>query len=116
MTLAPGHGVDAATLALETEAVAPELIVSGAPIVGWASLDESEHGEWGVWEITPSVTTDTEVDETFVVIAGRAVVRFPGTDLEPLELGPGVVARLAEGMVTEWTVTETLRKVVLVHA
>jgi hypothetical protein len=73
--------------------------------------------------------SDVETDEVFVVIAGRATVRF---DRDPilgetvpnetvpnetvpnetvLQLAPGSVARLAAGQRTVWTVTETLRKI-----
>jgi uncharacterized cupin superfamily protein len=54
--------------------------------------------------------TDTEVDEVFVVLQGRATLEFDGSD-EVLELHPGVVGRLAAGARTRWTVTDTLRKV-----
>lgn len=115
MTLTAGTGIDALALELETEALAPEQVIAGTAIAGWHELDASAHGEWGVWELSESVTTDTEVDETFVVIRGQATVTFLDGDLAPLRLYPGVVARLAAGMRTKWTVTHALRKVVLVH-
>jgi hypothetical protein len=54
--------------------------------------------------------TDTEVEELFVVIAGRGTVRLIDAG-ETLELAPGTVGRLAAGARTEWTVIETLRKI-----
>jgi uncharacterized cupin superfamily protein len=63
----------------------------------------------GVWEMAPGTEQDTEVDEVFVVLAGRGSVTFE--DGEVVELRPGVVVRLTAGERTTWTVTETLRKV-----
>jgi uncharacterized cupin superfamily protein len=65
--------------------------------------------EVGLWEMTPGVDHDTEVDEVFVVLAGRGTVTFE--DGEVVELGPGVAVRLRAGERTTWVVSETLRKV-----
>jgi uncharacterized protein len=65
--------------------------------------------EIGVWEMAPGTDHDTEVDEVFVVLAGRGTVTFE--DGEVVELGPGVAVRLRAGERTTWVVTETLRKV-----
>lgn len=71
-----------------------------------ATLGETEVG---LWEMGPGVDHDTEVDEVFVVLAGRGTVRFE--DGEVVELRPGVAVWLRAGERTTWTVTETLRKV-----
>jgi uncharacterized cupin superfamily protein len=86
-------------------------IVSGAPVTSYAVLDTSSDGrvERGVWEHTPGVTTDVEVNELFVVVSGHATVEVEGG--HTLELHPGVVGLLREGAKTTWTVHETLRKV-----
>ncbi|MGO2112599.1 MAG: cupin domain-containing protein, partial [Pseudoclavibacter sp.] len=63
------------------------------------------------WEMTPGTATDTEADEVFVVLAGRARIEFLDPPLPAIDVGPGSLVRLAEGMSTRWTVTETLRKV-----
>jgi uncharacterized cupin superfamily protein len=63
----------------------------------------------GVWEIEPGVATDVEVDETFVVVSGRATVEIEGGPT--LELAPGTVGVLHAGDRTVWRVSETLRKV-----
>jgi uncharacterized protein len=63
----------------------------------------------GVWEMAPGTEDDTEVDEVFVVLAGRGTVAFE--DGEVVELAPGVAVRLTAGERTTWTVTEALRKV-----
>lgn len=77
-----------------------------APLSPLATLGDAEIGLWGM---EPGVDHDTEVDEVFVVLAGRGTVEFE--DGEVVTLGPGVVVRLRAGERTTWTVTETLRKV-----
>ena len=72
-------------------------------------LAEVGDAEVGVWEMAPGTEEDTEVDEVFVVLAGRGSVTF--ADGEVVALAPGVVVRLRAGERTTWTVTETMRKV-----
>ncbi|NEB78195.1 DUF861 domain-containing protein [Streptomyces sp. SID14478] len=95
---------------LEPEPLDPAQIVSGDPVVTGAVLWESADGKQlrGIWQITPGVVTDTEANELFVVVSGRATVEVEGGDV--LELGPGTAAVLREGDRTTWTVHETLRK------
>lgn len=95
---------------LEAEPLAPEQIVSGTPVVTGKVLWESADGKQlrGIWQITPGVVTDTEANELFVVVSGRATVQVEGGDT--LEIGPGDAAVLREGDRTTWTVHETLRK------
>ncbi len=71
-----------------------------------ATLGEAEVGLWGM---DPGTDHDTEVDEVFVVLAGRGTVEF--ADGEVVTLAPGVAVRLSAGERTTWTVTEALRKV-----
>ncbi|MER7763997.1 cupin domain-containing protein [Streptomyces sp. NPDC097619] len=95
---------------LEVEELDPAQIVSGEPVVTGKVLWESPDGGQvrGIWQITPGVVTDTEADELFVVISGRATVAVEGGPV--LELGPGSLGVLREGDRTTWTVHETLRK------
>ncbi|WP_441250788.1 cupin domain-containing protein [Kitasatospora sp. McL0602] len=95
---------------LEPDPLDPAQIVSGTPEVTGKVLWESEDGNRirGIWQITPGVVTDTEADEMFVVISGRATIAFE--DGTVLEVGPGDVTVLHEGDRTTWTVHETLRK------
>lgn len=89
--------------------------ILGSGILGDGGVlgEGGERGvEIGVWEMTPGVATDVEVDEMFIVLTGRARVEFEG-DMAPIEIGPGDVVRLTAGLRTAWTVTETLRKVYL---
>ena len=88
---------------LTTDALAEVLPADGLPL---ATLGEAEVG---LWEMAPGVDDDTEVDEVFVVLAGRGRVSFE--DGSVVELAPGVAVRLHAGDRTTWTVTETLRKV-----
>lgn len=96
---------------LEPEPLDPDQIVSGAPEVSGKVLSTSEDGRLlrGIWQITPGVVTDTEADEMFVVISGRATIEVEGGPT--LQVGPGDLAVLREGDKTTWTVHETLRKV-----
>ncbi len=102
--------VAALAIELEHEPVAAEQVVSGAPTTALAELGMIGDQAWGVWEMSPGGMSDTEVDELFVVVAGRASVLFVdrGTTVD---LAPGTVGRLDAGDRTVWTVTETLRKV-----
>ncbi|MEP9363052.1 cupin domain-containing protein [Nocardioides sp. CN2-186] len=80
--------------------------VLSADLAPLATLGETEVGLWGM---EPGTDHDTEVDEVFVVLAGRGTVEFE--DGEVVTLAPGVAVRLSAGERTTWTVTETLRKV-----
>ncbi|MFI8788228.1 cupin domain-containing protein [Streptomyces sp. NPDC055105] len=97
-------------VALEPEPLDPEQVVSGDPVVTGKVLWESADGKQlrGIWQITPGVVTDTEANELFVVVSGRATVEVEGG--QTLEVGPGDAAVLREGDRTTWTVHETLRK------
>ena len=80
--------------------------------------DEGVLGTWrglevGVWECAPGVDTDTEADEVFVVLEGTATIEFVKPARPAIEIGPGDVVRLEEGMETVWTVHTHLRKVYL---
>lgn len=102
----------AAELPVPLQSVPAAQLVSGAPCAGVVVLGEFSGLEVGVWEHTPGASTDVEADELFVVLTGKATVRFLDED-RIVELGPGSVVRLSAGQRTEWVVTETLRKVYL---
>lgn len=110
--LVAGAVTDAAALPLAHEPVPAEQVVAGAPATGHAALDVSADGtpELGVWEMTPGAMRDTEADEVFLVIAGRATVEFTDRALPSITLVAGSLVRLKAGMQTVWTVHETLRK------
>ncbi|WP_440711590.1 cupin domain-containing protein [Herbiconiux sp. YIM B11900] len=107
----------ALTVPLPHEPLADEQVVSGSPSTAVAELGRVGEVEFGLWEITPGVSTDVETDEVFVVLSGRATVEYTDADgPHTLTLGPGTIGRLGEGLHTTWTVTETLRKVYLLGA
>ncbi|MEJ1088785.1 cupin domain-containing protein [Microbacterium sp. Mu-80] len=92
-------------------------VLEGTPTAGAHELGTFSGVELGVWEMTPGgVTTDIETDEVFIVLSGRARIDFTVPALPSIELGPGSIVRLTEGMRTTWTVTEILRKVYLAGA
>jgi len=106
-----GTGVDAASMALAHSSLPADSVLAGSPTTALHPLTRVGDTEVGIWEMTPGTASDTEVDEVFVVLAGRARIAFEDPALPDLEVGPGSVVRLADGMRTVWTVTETLRKV-----
>lgn len=115
-SLDPGAVVHAADVALEHAPVSPEQVVAGAPTVGEVALGDIAFGSGqgatvGVWECTPGMSTDTSVDEVFVVLSGRARIDFVKPELPSIDVRAGDVVRLDAGMKTVWTVTETLRKI-----
>jgi hypothetical protein len=110
-TIPPSFAVHVADVELTEDALDPEQIVAGAPTVSsavlWTSADGSQ--ERGVWQVTPGVVTDTEADELFVVLSGRATIEVEGGPT--MAVGPGDACLLRAGDRTRWTVHETLRKV-----
>jgi uncharacterized cupin superfamily protein len=108
--LAANLVVQAAAVALDDMPPPSGKILAGEPRIGTAVLGAIGDYAIGVWEITPSVTTDIEVDEFFIVVSGAATVSFDDGS-PPLRLSAGSVGRLAQGAATTWTVTETLRKI-----
>jgi uncharacterized cupin superfamily protein len=106
--------VNALTVLLDHEPLPADQVLSGSPTTGSLVLDERHGREIGIWEMTPGVATDIEVDEVFVVLAGAATVE--GVEEEPIELAPGSTVTLTAGMSTIWTVHETLRKIYVIHA
>ena len=106
--LSPGLLVQATAITLQHEPTPTDQITAGTPTTGFVVLADGPP-EIGVWEMTAGTATDVEVDEVFVVLAGRATLVIGSAD--PIELVPGSVVQLVAGMVTSWTVHETLRKI-----
>jgi uncharacterized protein len=65
--------------------------------------------EVGVWEHSVGTSTDVEIEEVFVVLAGRG--RVTCDEGGAIDLAPGVVGLLPAGARTTWEITEPLRKV-----
>ncbi|MBH0007831.1 cupin domain-containing protein [Salinibacterium sp. SWN1162] len=108
--LAPATPLAASAVPVTHEALGANEVVEGTPTAGYAVLDTLGDSEIGVWEMSVGTATDTEVDEVFVVISGRASIHFAADD-RTIAVGPGDVVRLTDGMQTTWTITETLRKI-----
>lgn len=91
------------------EAIDPGVIVTGSPGAGAAPLAVLDTVEIGVWEMSSGTARDTEVDEVFVVTAGRATVEVLGGPT--YDIAAGDIVRLNAGDQTTWIVHESLRKV-----
>lgn len=63
------------------------------------------------WEVTTGVVADLEHDEYLLVLSGAGTLRLEGGPAVPL--ARHTLVRLGEGERTEWTVTETLRALVV---
>lgn len=100
-------------LPLPHEPVPSSQVLAGSPTIGVAELCTIAGVEVGVWEMTPGMSTDTEIDEVFVVVSGRARIQFTSIAAPPIDVGVGDVVRLPAGAQTVWTVFDTLRKVYL---
>jgi uncharacterized cupin superfamily protein len=99
----------AAAVDVPTEPLAADCVVAGAPASGVVDLPSPPGLEVGIWEHTVGTSTDVEADEVFVVLSGRATI---ACDQGPtIDIGPGDVVTLTEGIATTWTIHETLRKV-----
>jgi uncharacterized cupin superfamily protein len=109
--IARSESIDPMVLELEDWPLEPDQIVDGDPQVSGRVLDTSADGkvERGVWQHTAGVSRDTESDEIFVVLTGRATIEVE--DGPTLEVGPGDVGLLHAGDRTTWTVHEDLRKI-----
>ncbi|MBX3095077.1 MAG: cupin domain-containing protein [Cryobacterium sp.] len=105
-----GAVVSAAELTLLHSPVPAEQLVEGTPTASAIALGTFAGQEVGVWEHTPGTSTDVEADELFIVLSGSATVHFVDEE-RTVHLTAGSVMQLFAGQRTEWTVTETLRKV-----
>ncbi len=91
MTVLPaaGHAVTDADLELAHEPLPGAEVVAGSPTTAIAVLDDAGDREIGIWEMTPGTARDTEADELFVVLSGRATIAFEDPSLPDLVVGPG---------------------------
>lgn len=106
----------ASHLGLPHQEIESEQQLAGQPAatVGLMELGTLDDAEIGVWEMSVGAMADIENDEWFVVLSGQATVQIleaGGFAAQEIELAPGSVVRLHQGMETRWTVTQTLRKI-----
>lgn len=111
--LLANHAVHAATMPLQYEDLPASKVIAGAPRVGTAELGQLGESTVGVWELSPSVSTDVEADEFFIVLSGSGTISFDDGSPD-LTLQPGTVGHLRAGTKTTWTITSTLRKIYVV--
>jgi uncharacterized cupin superfamily protein len=110
----PCYVVSATTQDLTPDPLDPSQVVSGNPQVSSYELLDTEALAVGIWQHTAGVSTDVEVDEMFVVLAGRATIDVAGGPT--LEVGPGDVGVLEPGAETTWTIHEDLRKIYIIRS
>ncbi|WP_125611703.1 cupin domain-containing protein [Specibacter cremeus] len=114
--LTPGLPLDVNALPLHHGAVAAGQVAGGAPTTAALELGVFGGLEFGAWEMGAGAMFDVEADEVFIVTAGAATVRIEAFGDSPettVVLAAGSLMRLSAGMRTEWTVTDTLRKLYL---
>lgn len=97
-------------LGLEHEPIPAEDVLAGNPGSAVHELEGLDGCGVGIWEMTPGAATDTESEEVFVVLSGKARIDFLDTG-HSLDVAAGDVVRLRAGQRTAWTVTQKLRKV-----
>ncbi|MEY4533136.1 MAG: hypothetical protein RI926_905 [Actinomycetota bacterium] len=89
-------------------------VLSGMPETGYIELGIWSGQEVGVWEMSPGIMSDVEVDEVCVILRGTgSVQRTIGGAAVQQELKPGAVFELHEGEETIWTVSQSVRKIYL---
>ncbi|WP_323744351.1 cupin domain-containing protein [Pseudoclavibacter sp. VKM Ac-2888] len=113
----PGSVVHARGASLSHDPVEGWQKVSGEPTTAALDLGAFAGAEFGLWEMSAGSMLDVEADEVFLVISGTATVEFLEPELPSIDLEPGSIVRLGEGMRTRWTVTGApLRKLYLVES
>jgi uncharacterized cupin superfamily protein len=95
---------------LQPDPLDPGQVLEGDPQTSDHTLATSADGRAtsGVWSCSPGTFADVEVDETFVVVSGRATIQ--AQDEAPVDVGPGDLCVLRAGTRTVWTVHEELVK------
>ncbi|AEV83278.1 hypothetical protein ACWT_2256 [Actinoplanes sp. SE50] len=100
---------DLAEVTVTHEPGHPDEVVAGQPSTGAVSVTtlDGPGVEIGIWEMTVGAVRDTEAEEAFLVLSGRATIATGG---ETYEVKPGDLVRLTAGTPTVWRVTEPIRK------
>lgn len=89
--------------------------LSTAATAAIAELGSIGGADYGLWEMSTGAMRDVEGDEVFLVISGTGRIEFDEPARETIDLGPGTLVRLEEGMKTRWYVDgEPLRKLWIV--
>jgi len=93
---------------LEYDPLEPGQILDGEAATADLTLAESPGETAGLWSCTPGTFTDTEVRESFLVIAGHATLAYADGTIHTLR--PGTTHQFSGGEQTTWTVHEKLVK------
>jgi len=95
---------------LEADPLDPGQVIDGDPRTFDLTLSESADGTQltGFWLCTPGRFSDTELEESFLVLQGQAEVLLG--DGSRIEVGPGDIHTFSAGEQTVWTVNATLLK------
>lgn len=84
---------------------------NGDATTAFAELGTIAGADYGLWEMSTGEMRDVEGDEVFLVISGKGRIEFDEPDVSPVELAPGMLVRLEDGMKTRWCVDKApLRK------
>ncbi|MCD1286017.1 MULTISPECIES: cupin domain-containing protein [unclassified Brevibacterium] len=83
---------------------------------GFAELGTIGSVDYGLWEMSAGAMRDVEGDEVFLVVSGRGRIEFDEPARSAVELHPGSLVRLKEGMRTRWYIDEgPLRKLFIAN-
>jgi uncharacterized cupin superfamily protein len=104
------NGSQALLESLKPDPLEPAQVIEGDPRTFDLTLTESKDGSevTGLWRCTPGTFSDTELEESFVVLEGSAEVEF--ADGSTVALTAGDTHRFEAGEETIWKVTSTLLK------
>lgn len=84
---------------------------AGEATTAFAEIGTIAGAEYGLWEMNAGAMRDVESEEVFLVIRGRGRIEFDEPALPKIELSPGMLVRLEDGMKTRWFIDEApLRK------
>jgi uncharacterized cupin superfamily protein len=100
---------DARSITLDHTSMGDERNLSGDVTTAVSAQATEGDMEVGVWEHSVGTSTDVEIEEIFVVLAGRGTVTCDEGGV--IDLAPGVVGLLPAGARTTWEISEPLRKV-----
>ncbi|RAG64908.1 hypothetical protein DN536_36860, partial [Burkholderia multivorans] len=63
--------------------------------------------DYGLWEMSTGAMRDIEGEEVFLVISGTGRIEFDDPERESVELSPGSLVRLEDGMRTRWYIDDS---------
>lgn len=110
------RSVDALSVELAHEPVPAEQSLAGDPTTAAESLGEIFGAEFGLWKMSAGTMSDVEAEELFIVLSGTATVTIHpvnGFEEQTVNLVPGSICHLREGMNTTWVLEAPLRKMYL---